>query len=84
VAQEELPGLGQGHRSRPPRPLDELLADDALERRDLLAHGGLRVPELDRRAAERALGLDCVESSQMAQLDAELGVGTGGGVDRVH
>ncbi len=84
VAQQQLPGLGQRDRSRPPGPLDELLADDALERCDLLADRRLRVPELAGRAAERALGLERVESGQMAQLDAEPGVGTGFDLDRVH
>ena len=75
VAEQQLPGLGQRDRAGAARALDQLLADDALEGRDLLADRRLRVAQLDRRTAERALALDGVEGRQMAQLDAEPGVG---------
>ncbi len=71
VAEQQPAGLGQRDRPRAARALDQLLADDPLERRDLLADRRLGVAELDRGAPERALGLDGVERSQMAQLDPE-------------
>ena len=55
VAQQQLAGLGQRDRARAARPLDEPLADDPLERRDLLADRRLRVAEPLRGASERAL-----------------------------
>ena len=71
VAQQELTGLGEGHRSRPTRAVEQALADDPLEGRDLLADGGLRVAETLRRAAERARLRNRLERSEMPQLDAE-------------
>src|SRR5205085_5802358 len=53
VAEQELAGFGQRHRPRPTRAVDEPRPDDALERRDLLAHGRLGVPEALRGPAER-------------------------------
>ena len=52
-------------------PLDELLADDPLERGDLLADGRLRVAEPARRAAERALLRHRLQRGEVPQLDAE-------------
>ena len=69
MTQHQPSGLRQRDRPRPAGPFDQLLADDALERRDLLADGGLRIPERDRRAAERALLRDGLERQQMAQLE---------------
>ena len=57
--------------------LDELLADDPLERRDLLAHRRLRVAELEGGAPERARAGDGLERRQVAQLDAEPALGRG-------
>ena len=37
VCEEQAPGLGEGHRLRAARPLDQPLADDPLERGYLLA-----------------------------------------------
>ena len=45
VAEEQLAGLGQRDGPWAAGALDELLADDSLERRDLLADRGLGVPE---------------------------------------
>src|SRR5207253_4839579 len=45
MSQQELAGLCQRDRTRPAGPVDDALADDALERRDLLADRGLRVAE---------------------------------------
>jgi hypothetical protein len=52
VPEEEAPRLGCRDRLRPARPIDELRADDPLERRDLLADGRLRVPEAGGGATE--------------------------------
>ena len=71
VAQEQLARLGQGDRPRPARPLDELLADDPLERRDLLADRGLGVAEPFGRAPERALRGERLERGEVPQLDPE-------------
>ena len=57
-------------RRGPPGPLDELLPDHPLELGDLLADGGLRVAELTRSQAERAVPGDGVERHEMAELDA--------------
>ena len=53
------------------RVLDELLADDPLEGRDLLADRGLRVAERDGGATERRLTGDGLQRDQVAKLDAE-------------
>jgi hypothetical protein len=58
------------HRPRAPGPLDETLADDPLEHRDLLADGRLGVAERRSRLAERALARDRLESQEMPQFDA--------------
>ena len=50
--------------------LDEALADELFEGSDLLAHGGLGVPELAGGAAEGAGVGDGLESDQVAQLEA--------------
>ena len=71
VAEQQLAGLGQRDGARAARPLDEPLADGALERRDLLADRGLRVAE--RRAARpnERCSRDRLEREEVAQLDAE-------------
>ena len=71
VPEQQAAGLGQRDRLRSPRPLDQALADDPLEHRDLLAHGGLRVAEARRSAAERALARDGLEGDQMPQFDPQ-------------
>jgi hypothetical protein len=71
VAQEEPRGVGEVDGARAARALDEALPDGALELRDLLAHGGLRVAELARRAPERARAADRLEGGEMAKLDPE-------------
>ena len=55
----------------PPGRVEQLLADDLLERRDLLADGGLGVAEALRRAAEGALLRDRLERREVAELNAE-------------
>ena len=79
VAEQQPAGLGHRDGPRAARALDQLLADDPLERRDLLAHRRLRVAELDRGAPEGAFGLDGIEGGQMAELDSEPVVELGGG-----
>ena len=71
VAQKELAGLGQRDGARAAGPLDERLADDLLERRDLLADGRLRVAEPLGGAAERSLARNRAERGEVAQLDPE-------------
>ena len=71
VPQEELAGVGERHGSGAARTLDQRLADDPLERRDLLAHRRLRVAEPLGRATERALVRDRVERGEMPHLDPE-------------
>ena len=71
VPEQDPAGLGERHRPRPSGPLDEALADDPLERRDLLADGRLGVAELLGGAAEAALARKCLERGQMPQLDSQ-------------
>ncbi len=71
VAQEQLARVGERDGPRAARTLDQRLADDPLERRDLLAHRRLRVAEPLGRAAERALARDRVERGEMPHLDPE-------------
>jgi hypothetical protein len=65
VAVQELAGLGQIGRFAAARALDQLLADEPLERRHLVAHGRLRVAEPPCRARERALLRDGVERDEV-------------------
>ena len=71
VGQEQVPGLGQRDGARPARALDELLADDLLERLDLLADRRLRVAEPLGGTAEGALRGDRLERCEVPELDAE-------------
>jgi hypothetical protein len=74
VAEQEPPRVGEIDRPRATRPLDERLADAALELRDLLANGGLRVAELAGRRAEGARPPDRLERGEMAKLDTEKSI----------
>ena len=65
------PGLGQRDRPRAAGALDEPQPDDALERRDLLRDGRLRVAEPLGRPAERALVGDRLERDEVAQVESE-------------
>ena len=69
VAQQQLAGLGQRDGPRAAGPLDQPVADGALQRRDLLRHRALRVAELGRRLRERLRPRDRVEGGQVADLD---------------
>ena len=71
MAEEELAGFGHRDGTRAAGALDELLADDPLERRDLLAHRRLGVAELERGTSEGARAGDGLERGKMAELDAE-------------
>ena len=71
VSQQQRARFGQRHGARTARSLEQPLSDDAFERLDLLADGGLRVPERLRRAPERALPGDGLQGGQVAELDAE-------------
>ena len=66
VAQEELAGRRHRHGPRPAGAREQLLADDLLERRDLLADGRLGVAEPLRGAAEGALLGDCLKGREVA------------------
>jgi hypothetical protein len=76
VTEEELPGFGERDAARPARALHELLADDALEGLDLLAHRRLGVAELLGSTPERALVGDRLEGGEMPQLDSEPSIST--------
>ena len=71
MPQQQRAGLCERHGAGAAGALDELLADDALERRDLLADRGLRVAEPGGRAAERALRGDRLQGGEVPDLDAE-------------
>ena len=81
MAEEQRAGLGERDGPRAAGPLDERLADDPLERRDLLADRRLRVSEPVGGASEGSLARDCVERGEMANLDAEPLIRLG---DRCH
>jgi hypothetical protein len=71
VPEQERPGLGQGDAATAARSFNELFADDAFERLDLLAHCRLRVPQSLGRAPEGTGGCHCLERREVADLDAE-------------
>ena len=71
VTEQDPARLGQRHRARPAGTLDQALADDALEGRDLLADRRLGVAELLGRAAEAALRRNRLEGGQMPQFDSK-------------
>jgi hypothetical protein len=54
VLEQDAPGLGRANPLAP-AALDQLRADEALARRDLLRDRRLRVPELPGGPAERPL-----------------------------
>ena len=70
VTQQQAAGLGERDGPRPARPVEQPLADDALERGDLLADRGLRVAEPARGLAEGALGSDRLERREVPQFHA--------------
>ena len=71
VAEQQLAGLRHRDRPRPARAARQLLADDPLERGDLLADRRLRVAELLGGAPERAGPRHRLERREVPHLDAE-------------
>ena len=74
VTEEQHARLRERDRARATRTLEQPLADDPLERLDLLADCRLRVAERLGGAAERALAGDRLEGREMPDLDAEPAV----------
>jgi hypothetical protein len=70
VAQQERAGRGELDLRLTSGSLDEPLADDGLERGDLLTDRGLGVAELLRCAPEGAELGDGVEREQVAELES--------------
>ena len=70
VLEEALPGFGEARFGPTRRPLDEPLADDALECGHLLAHRGLRVAQLLRRPCERASARHGLERGEVAKIES--------------
>ena len=71
VPQHDLARLGQRDRAGTARALDQLEADGALERGDLLRDGRLRVAEAIGSAREGALLRDGLQRGQVARLDSD-------------
>ena len=71
MTEQQEPGLRRLHAPGAARVVEELLPHDPLELRDLLADGRLGIAELARGAAEGAGACDRLQSSEMAQIDAE-------------
>ena len=74
VAQHDLARLGQRDRPGPAGTLDQLEADRALERCDLLRDGRLRVAEPLGRAREGALLGDRLQRGEMAGFDSDKSI----------
>ena len=74
VAVEHHARRAERDRSGPAGPLDELDADGAFERRDLLRDGRLRVAELLGRAGEAVRLGDRAERLEMAHLDPGVSI----------
>jgi hypothetical protein len=68
VVRQAGAGIGQPHRRRATRPLDEPRIDDRLDLRDALAHRRLRESEPGGGPAERALPFDRHQRRQMTRL----------------
>ena len=72
VPHEHLALRRQRHRPRAARSLDQGHANDALECRDLLGDGRLRVAELVRGPGERARPPDRHQCPEMTHLDRRI------------
>ena len=70
VREQDAPLGSELERPRAAHAHEEPRADQALEREDLAADGGLRVAEAAGGGAERALGRDGAERDQVPELDA--------------
>jgi hypothetical protein len=71
VLQEQAPGRGERDGTAAGRPLQERLPYEPLEHRDLLAHGGLAVPEAPCGSLEGLLLGNRPQRDEMPQLDSE-------------
>src|SRR3954454_24382724 len=71
VPQHDLARLGQRDRPGTARPLDQLEADRALERGDLLRDGRLRIAQSLGRAREGALLGDGLQGGEVAGFDSD-------------
>ena len=71
MPQQQSARVGERDGARPARTFQQPGSHDLLEVGDLLAHGGLRVAQTPRRAAERALLRDGFECGEVTQLDAQ-------------
>jgi hypothetical protein len=65
MLEQHLTGLREGHGAPSFRPLDEAVADPALEQRDLLADRRLREPESAGGRPERTLACDRAQRRQV-------------------
>ena len=70
MAQQPLARIRGRHGLTPAGPTQQRQTGGALERRDLLADGRLRVPELVAGATERARADYRLERGEVANLDA--------------
>ena len=64
------PAFGQGQRTRSPRPVDQSLTGQILERSDLMADRRLHVAEARGSPPERPLARNRVQGDQVSQLDS--------------
>ena len=80
MLEQRLAFVGQRDGLRTGRAMDETMADDPLERCDLLADRGLNVPKRTRGPAERRLLRDRHERGEMPKLDAEPFVADGASI----
>ena len=71
MGEKEIACLGEGDRLRAAGPLDQPVADDPLERGDLLANCRLRITQSGRGLPERALTRDRFQCQEVTQLDAQ-------------
>lgn len=69
-------------RTGPAGAVEHGAPDRPLERGDLLAHGGLRVPEALRRPPERTLDGNGVERGEVAKFEAGERSERAGGMTR--
>ena len=69
VGEQQAPSFGEVDAGLAARAFDQALADQILEGRDLLGHGGLGVAKLSGGAAEGAGVGDGLESDEVAQLE---------------
>ena len=71
VSEKQLAGLGEGDRLRASRPLDQPVADDPLERGDLLADCRLGVAQRRCRLAEGSFARDRFQSQEVPEFNTK-------------